>query len=270
MEAVLGENETRWESLSEADRERLRVMARAVVQPDAARADAAAEGRRRGRRVPRATCTRCASCSGWRAGAELEGERPRPRSPTSSRAAAARLSAGAAAGHPRQRAGAGAGDAGGRRRSGDGVEMVAITTSGDRGLGAGRTRPASSRRSRTRCCAARWTWRCTRPRTCPASCPTGWRSPACRSARIRATRSAARTRSRRSPRARRWARRACAGARSCWRCGPTSTCARCRGNVDTRLRQAGGRASTTRSVLAAAGLARLGRVRGRADPRSAR
>ena len=31
VEAVLAENETRWESLSESDRERLRVMARAVV-----------------------------------------------------------------------------------------------------------------------------------------------------------------------------------------------------------------------------------------------
>ena len=52
VEQVLRENESRWESLSEADRERVELMARAVVSPAAARAHAAAQGRRRRAPVP--------------------------------------------------------------------------------------------------------------------------------------------------------------------------------------------------------------------------
>ena len=61
VEQVLRENEARWESLSEADRERLEVMARAVVsrllhEPTLRLKDAG--------EAPTTTCRRCASCSG--------------------------------------------------------------------------------------------------------------------------------------------------------------------------------------------------------------
>ena len=65
VEQVLRENESRWESLSEADRERVEVLARAVVnrllhEPTLRLRAAAGEG------VSTATCTPCASCSGSR------------------------------------------------------------------------------------------------------------------------------------------------------------------------------------------------------------
>ena len=58
----------------------------------------------------------------------------------------------------------------------------------------------SSRRSKTRCSTARSTSRCTAARTCRRSCPTGWRSPACCRAKIRATRWCCRRRERDVPR----------------------------------------------------------------------
>ena len=80
-----------------------------------------------------------------------------------------------------------------------------------------------------------------------------------RSARIRATRFAANAtrRSRRCRPARASERRAHAGARSCARCGRTSTFDDIRGNVDTRLRKLRD-GEYDAIVLAAAGLKRLG------------
>ena len=105
-------------------------MARAIVQPAAARADAAAEGRRR--RATTRTCYVQALRELFgldRALAEPEERAPRgARSPTRVAPPPARLT-GARLGHPRQRAGAGAGRARGRGCSGDEVELVAITTS---------------------------------------------------------------------------------------------------------------------------------------------
>ena len=69
----------------------------------------------------------------------------------------------------------------------------------------------------------------------------------------------ARVARRRCPRARGWAPRACAGARSCWRCGPDLDVRELRGNVDTRLRKLA-EGDYDAIVLAAAGLARLGRA----------
>ena len=128
------ENETRWESLSEADRERLRVMARAVVRrllhEPTLRLKGAVERRLLLR--PRAGAARAVR-PGGRA-PELEGERrgrghrPRVAPPP------ARLTRVDEARHPRQRAGAGAGRAGGVGAGRHDVEIVEITTSGDRGL----------------------------------------------------------------------------------------------------------------------------------------
>ena len=116
VEQVLRENESRWESLSEADRERVETMARAVVSRllhEPTRACAAPRARAR----PTATCTPCASCSGSRPPWRRTRRRP-PRSPSSTRAASA--AAGDPARHARQRARAGAGAAGGRAAAGRG------------------------------------------------------------------------------------------------------------------------------------------------------
>ena len=105
-------------------------MARAIVQPAAARADAAAEGSAGDETTPTATCRRCASCSGStcpRSGARRE----RTAEVTDARAAPPPRS-GDPAGQPRQRAGAGAGRPGRTgARSASEVELVVIRTSGD-------------------------------------------------------------------------------------------------------------------------------------------
>ncbi len=268
VEAVLAENETRWESLSEADRERLRVMARAIVERMLHEPTLRLKGAAEADESSRATCRRCASCSAWRRpapdargrAARRGGHRPRVAPPQRAR----RDGWAPAAARSRWR----------RRRwwpprSETGVEIVEITTCGDRGLGAGRTRRASSRRSRTRCCAARSTWRCTPPRTCPASCPTGLaiagvperadpRDALCGADSIAALPEGAMV-----------------GTASLRRRSqllalrPDLDVREVRGNVDTRLRQAGGR----RVRRARAGRRRPGApgaVRGRADPRGAR
>ena len=127
VEQVLRENESRWESLTEADRERLETMASAVVsrllhEPTRA----AARRRRRGgvlslrARPARAVRPRGRSSRRTR-------RRP-PRSPASTPAASA--AAGDPARHARKRAGAGPGQPGGRAAAGE-VELVPITTSGD-------------------------------------------------------------------------------------------------------------------------------------------
>ena len=166
------ENEPRWESLSAADRERVEVMARAVVsrllhEPTVRLKDA--------RRTT--TCTRCASCSGSQVR-----ETPWRRSPEP--AAADRLGTrGSALALAQARWVA-------ERLPGE-VELV-----DDHDARATVARPttsrASSRRSRRRCWPARSTSPSTPPRTCRPSCPTDCRSWACRSAPIRSTRCAAR------------------------------------------------------------------------------
>ena len=70
-------------------------------------------------------------------------------------------------------------------------------------------------------------------------------------------------------RAARWsAPPACAGARSCWPPAPTCDVRDVRGNVDTRLRKLA-EGDYDALVLAAAGLARLGRDEGDAGGRGA-
>ena len=117
---VLDENEPRWESLSEADRERVEVMARAVVsrllhEPTVRLKD-------RGSYHYLHTLR---ELFGLDPAAPAEA-RPRRRSPAWTSAAARRDPAW----HARQRAGAGAGDAGSPSDSDDEVELVTITTSG--------------------------------------------------------------------------------------------------------------------------------------------
>ena len=60
MEQVLRENESRWEALSDADRERVGVMARAIVNRLLHEPTLRLKARAR---TPTSTCTRCASCS---------------------------------------------------------------------------------------------------------------------------------------------------------------------------------------------------------------
>ena len=106
VEQVLRENESRWESLSEADRERVATMAQRRGQPAAARAHAPpARRRRRGHLLPlRARRARAVRARG-RTGARTS-RRP-PRSPSSTHAASA--AAGDPTRHARKRAGAGPG-----------------------------------------------------------------------------------------------------------------------------------------------------------------
>ena len=88
VEQVLRENESRWESLSEADRERVATLARAVVSRLLHEPTLRLKRcRRRGRLVPR-TCTRSASCSGSRRRSRRSRRGP-PRSHRSRHAAGA-------------------------------------------------------------------------------------------------------------------------------------------------------------------------------------
>ncbi len=61
---VLAENEGRWESLGEADRERLAAMAKAIASRLLHEPTAADEALGRQRRAPTSTSAPCASCSG--------------------------------------------------------------------------------------------------------------------------------------------------------------------------------------------------------------
>ena len=61
--AVLRENEGRWESLGDADRERVEMLARAVVSRLLHEPTAAHQGARPSAAAPTSTCRRCASCS---------------------------------------------------------------------------------------------------------------------------------------------------------------------------------------------------------------
>ena len=72
---VLAENEGRWESLSEADRERLEAMAKAIATPPPARADPAAASARPAATTPTSTCSALRELFGL----DVETERRRPR-----------------------------------------------------------------------------------------------------------------------------------------------------------------------------------------------
>ena len=137
------------------------------------------------------------------------------------------------------------------------------------------TSRASSRRSRRRCSRRRWTWPCTPPRTCRASCRTAWRSWAvperadprdalCGAASLDDLPEGATVGTEQPAPARSAARRT-AGPATSRTCAATWTPG-CAGSPT---------ATTTRIVLAAAGLARLGRAgegtpAGRADSARAR
>ena len=216
----------------------------------AARADGAPQGRA----APTTTCTRCASCSGStprpRGGDPgRRGHEPRRAPPAGViRSGWARA---AARWRWRRRAGWPSGSTGE-------VELVTITTAGDRGS---HGRQVALRQGDRGGAAGRGrsTSRCTRPRTCRASCPPGSRSWACRSAPTprRALRRGV-------------ARRACAtgavvGTASVRRRAQllaaarrTSRCASC---AATSTRACGGSptATSTRSCSPAPGLERLGR-----------
>ena len=129
------------------------------------------------------------------------------------------------------------------------------------------TRRASSRRSRRPCCAARSTWPCTRRRTCPASCPRGSRSSGVpERADPRDALCGADVARGAAPRAPWWAPRSLRRRSQLLALRPDLDVRDVRGNVDTRLRQAGGRRlRRARAGGRGAGAPRPGR--GRADPR---
>ena len=160
----------RWESLSEADRERVATDGARGGQPAAPRAHAHPARRGgRGHLVPlRARAARAVRPRGGRCG---RSPRRPPRSRASTRAAAP--AGGDPARHARQRAGARAGELGRgaacrtRWRSCRSRPQATNPQKGSDPCGEGLpTSRASSRRSRRRCCAATSTWPSTRPRTC--------------------------------------------------------------------------------------------------------
>ena len=141
VEQVLRENESRWESLSAADRERLETMARAVVSRLLHDPTRATEGqRRRGRLVPLRACAARAVRARRRARGAPRSRRRAPRSRRSRRGVD--RAPGDPARHARQRAGARAGAAGGGPARGRGGARP------DHHLGRPSVRRAS-RRSRT-------------------------------------------------------------------------------------------------------------------------
>ena len=125
------------------------------------------------------------------------------------------------------------------------------------------TRRASCAGSSGRSSTARSSSASTRRRTCRASCPTGSRWSACPAREDPADALHRRRRLARRARARAPGSgpRACAGARSCSRCAPTSRSSSCAA-TSTRAWRSSPRASYDGIVLAAAGLAPA-RARGR-------
>ena len=259
VDQVLAENAGRWESASPRDLARIEAIARAVMQPPAARADDPPEGR----------STASAATAAWQLLRELFGARGAPARDgrRDADAAARRRPPAARAGvrhrHPRQRARAGAGAAG-RRGARRRRELV------------GRSR----RRRRPRARAAP-----TRRAGCASSSGAARRRDRPRRAlgqgrpgRAR-RRARARRRRRREPtprdalcgaavarraaprRARRHEHR-CAARPSCARCATDLEIVELRGNVDTRLRKLAERRASTRSCSPRAGL-RAPRPRGR-------
>ncbi len=221
VERVLAENESRWEALSEADRERLPAMARAIVSR--LLHEPTLQLRRAGDDDD--TYVKVAAL---RELFGLDGDTE----PLGGRGRGARASSPRRAGlsTPRWRPRFGLGTQGKCAGAGPGRDRVAGARRRRGRCGEEHrrrspvTRSASSAASRTRCSPARSTSGSTRPRTSPASCPAGWRSQRSRAARTPPTRtSARRARSPTSRRALGSAPRACGGVRSSLRCDRTST-----------------------------------------------
>ena len=236
VDRVLAENEPRWEGLTEADRERLRAMARAIasrllheptlrLKRAASEADAYVKVAVLRELFGLDPATEPLEAAG-------RGGLGPARAPVASSGAAADARERPAAGVARQRPGARAGRVGGRgarrRRGRRGEDRRR------RGRRQGALRPRGRagdprRRGRPRGPFGQGPAR--------PSCPRAWRWSASPAARTPPTPSSASAGSleRARPRARGSAPRACAGARSCWRCAPTSSSLELRGNVDTRL-----------------------------------
>ena len=251
---MLAENESRWEGLTEADRERLRVAAQAIasrllheptlrLKRDADDDDSYAKVAVLRELFGLDPDSEPLEASGAEV-SDLRERRRRPRQVSRLRlgtrgSALALVQAEAVA------------------AALGGAEVVDDQDRRRRGRRQGALRRAgSSARSST----ARSSSASTRPRTCPASCPTGWRWSACPAARTRATRSSA-------PPARstELAEGARVGTSSLRRRSqllalrPDLEIAELRGNVDTRLAQLAA-GDYDGIVLATAGLARLGRA----------
>ena len=214
VEQVLRENESRWESLSEADRERLEAMARAVVSRLLHEPTSRLQRQCRARARSYRYVQPLRELFGLEAALAPARARRPPRSPSSTHAASA--AAGDPARHARQRAGAGPGAAGGRATAGRRGARADHDLGDEPPDGSTRrsaTSRASSRSSRRRCSPARSTWPCTRPRTCPRELPDGLAIVGVpERADARDALCGAATRSTSCPRAPRWAPPACAAA----------------------------------------------------------
>ena len=251
-------------------------MARAIVSAAAPRADAAAEATAADDDAAYVHVQALRELFGLDPARSptRRGASPAPRSPSSSRAAgAAALSRGARSrlGHPRQRAGAGAGAAWSRarsRRTRVEVELVEIKTSGDDAGGPAPVRRQGALREGDRGGAARrridlavHSAKDVPGRAARAGLAIVGRArarPTPRDALCGAAR-----RSTRSPRAPWWAPRACAARSQLLALRPDLDVREVRGNVDTRLRQARRRASTTRSCWPPPACAGWAAARGR-------
>ncbi len=220
VQQVLRENEGRWESLSDADRERLELMARARGQPPAPRADHAAEAAgRRGRRV-----------------------RAPPGTARALRARHRRARRGRGAGQVARRAPRGAGQAIGLNRplrlatrgsalalaqarivagllDSVEVELVELKTSGDRGVrGGDKTRWVKELEEAL--LDGRADLAVHSAKDVPGELPDGLSIVGVPERADARDAVCGATGSPRSPRAPSWERAACAAARSCSRCGP--------------------------------------------------
>ena len=165
---VLAENEGRWESLSEADRERLETMAKAIASRLLHEPTLRMQRARPAPTTPTSTSAPCASCS-----ASTSRPSPRPRRGAQRHRAApqeprAPACGGAADRDPGQRAGADPGAAGSPSCSA-GPSWSRSPPTASRA-----TRRASCAGSSGRCSAARPRSASTRPRTCRRRWPRGW------------------------------------------------------------------------------------------------
>ena len=273
---VLAENSGRWESLSEADRERLELLAATIVkrllhQPTlhlkdtrrrpahlrvragAARAVRAGRARARRHSTPAARAMRS---TGRRAGAEVTADSIQATPPAALKHRSGSARAAARWRSPRRGTVA---DAAARRHGDVEPELVPIMTCGiDR-----RRRPDDKSRFVKEIEEALLRGEIDlavhSAKDVPGELARGTRDRrACPPARTRATRSVgARVARRPCRRARAWARRACGAGRSCWRSAPTSSRAAARQRRHPPAQAGGGRYDAI--VLALAGLRRLGR-----------